>query len=217
MGNDKLLVGCVYRSPNANNVYNSNVNKFISKITQMKYSHILILGDFNYPDISWDTWTTNSNNENDINNLFLNAVKDSYMSQHVDQPTRIRGSQVPSLIDLVLTNEPGMVNNVEIQSPLGASDHGLLAFTFYCYNVRPKNAPLKYQFSRGDYCSMKQDISTTKWNEVFSPDDSVDELWKKFSKVVQESMAKHIPKKKMMSGKSTRYYTPLDRNAIRKI
>ncbi len=136
VGNDKVLVGCIYRSPNASSVYNANVNKFISMVSELNYSHILIVGDLNHPGINWDTWSTKSQNENDINNLFLNAVKDSFLSQHVTQPTRIRGEQEPSLIDLILTNEPGMVDNVEIQSPLGSSDHGLLTFYFHCYTIR---------------------------------------------------------------------------------
>ena len=104
VGNDKILIGCMYRSPNASTVYSNAVNKILVKVTQLNYSHVLIMGDFNHREIDWTTWTTTIKNENDPANLFIEAVRDSFMFQHVDQLTRIRGNQEPSLIDLILTN-----------------------------------------------------------------------------------------------------------------
>ena len=34
---------------------------------------------------------------------FLEALRDCFMYQHVTQPTRVRGEDEPSLLDLVLT------------------------------------------------------------------------------------------------------------------
>ena len=51
---DRLLVGCIYRSPNSNNSNNFNMIQDFIKISQKSYSHILICGDFNYPGINWE-------------------------------------------------------------------------------------------------------------------------------------------------------------------
>ena len=48
-GNDELLVGCIYKSPNSDKENLSLLNKMIIEASQMKqFSHLLIMGDFNY-------------------------------------------------------------------------------------------------------------------------------------------------------------------------
>ena len=216
VGNDKLLVGCIYRSPNSSNVNNKALRQVLVKATEMKYSHVLLTGDFNFPSINWLTWSVNSTNEEDEAAMFVEAARDGFLYQHIDQPTRIRGENEPSCLDLVFTNEEGMVDNVEIQSPLGKSDHAMITFEFYCYNTKFIDAPQKFQFNRGDYTSMKQELSSINWNEVVSADKSVNEQWKSFSTQVMSNMEKFIPKRKN-SGKTKKHLTPLDKNAIRKI
>ena len=49
---DKFLVGLVYRSPsNRISEYNDKLCSLISEATSKGYSHVLIMSDFNYPDI----------------------------------------------------------------------------------------------------------------------------------------------------------------------
>jgi endonuclease/exonuclease/phosphatase family metal-dependent hydrolase len=56
-GNDELLVGCIYKSPNSDKENLSLLNKMIIKASQMKqFSHLLIMGDFNYPKLDWTNW-----------------------------------------------------------------------------------------------------------------------------------------------------------------
>ena len=53
-GTDKLLVGCIYRSPSSSKDNNKKLNDLVSKTRfYLKYSHYLIMGDFNYPEIDW--------------------------------------------------------------------------------------------------------------------------------------------------------------------
>ena len=65
-GGDMLLFGCIYRSPttSSNSVKNNeNLNKLIRKIYHKSYSHICLVGDFNYKDINWKSWTTSHGDE----------------------------------------------------------------------------------------------------------------------------------------------------------
>jgi hypothetical protein len=66
----------VYRSPSNRTSENSdNLCSLISEATNKGYSHILIMGDFNYPDIDWekfdfsdsyDVWFTISSSSNEF-------------------------------------------------------------------------------------------------------------------------------------------------------
>ena len=71
-GGDKLIIGCVYCSPNSNS---GNNGKFLNHITEV--SHLLIAGDYNYPEID----LKNNSSPDDLNNnntKFLNCSKDSF-------------------------------------------------------------------------------------------------------------------------------------------
>lgn len=50
---DKLLIGVIYRSPNSSEENNERLNDSFRKLSNTDYSHILIMGDFNFPGIIW--------------------------------------------------------------------------------------------------------------------------------------------------------------------
>ena len=56
---------------------------------------------------------------------FIETIKDCFLFQHIDKPTRVRGNDEPSLIDLLLTNEELQVSNTVHHAQLGKSDHSL--------------------------------------------------------------------------------------------
>ena len=96
------------------------------------YSHICIVGDFNYKAIDWSTWNT-LKSETSEEERFLDQLKNAFFFQHVNEPTRRRGSDKPSLLDLILTNEAMSISDLTYEAPLGKSDHCTLLFNFHCY------------------------------------------------------------------------------------
>ncbi len=104
IGNDSLLIGCIYKSPNCTRDMFEKLTTQLKLIKDQRYSHLLIMGDFNFKEINWSNYTTNVS-EYHMATQFLECVKDCYMYQHVEQPTRIRSGNEPSTLDLFLTNE----------------------------------------------------------------------------------------------------------------
>ena len=90
------------------------------------------MDDFKYPYIHWDSWSSQITNPKDTNNLFIEGILDNYLYQHVSKPTRVQGTENPNALELVFTNEEGIVSDLECQSPLGKSDHCELSFVFKC-------------------------------------------------------------------------------------
>ena len=72
-------------------------------------------GDFNCPGINWDRFKAPAYN---VQDLFLQFTLSSGFSQLVNEPTR-----QDNILDLVLCNEPLLISSVDIQSPIGKSDH----------------------------------------------------------------------------------------------
>ena len=114
------------------------------------------MGDFNFPHINWDSLCV-FDGASSITQLFLDAVQDAFLTQHVFQPTRHRIGQVSSILYLIFTHGPYSVNNVIHLAPLGHSDHESLQSTFVCYALYKQHK--KFNFFKGDYISVYEFLS----------------------------------------------------------
>ena len=72
---------------------------------------------------------------------FVECFKDNYLYQHVFEPTHRRPGQREDTLELILTNEEQMINNLEHKAPLGKSQHGCMYFTLSCYGTKKKEIP----------------------------------------------------------------------------
>ena len=156
-GKDKMLVGCLYNSPSSNTENLEELNKLIIEVSKMKeFSHLLITGDFNFPKIVWKTWTSKGENGGE---KFLESIRESYLIQHVTEVTRVRDNSEPSILDLILTNEENMIDEIIYSSPLGSSDHCGLEFVFKCYYELKENKSERWNYFKGDYDNMKNELN----------------------------------------------------------
>jgi len=115
----------MYRSPSSTNENNDAINNLISETCNQHVGNNLIIGDFNY-HIDWSIHdiTTNDNSSQKFYKLF----KKKFLTQHVHNPTGCRGSNEPSILDLVLT-DGDLLDTINYLSPLGKSDHSVLSIT----------------------------------------------------------------------------------------
>ena len=107
--------------------------KTFTELADLRPSHLLIGGDLNFNKIDWESLTTHTYNSKDINNLFIECVRDNFLFQHITEPTRQQGTDTPSTLDLIFTNEENMISEISINAPLGNSDHSIVEFKLNCY------------------------------------------------------------------------------------
>lgn len=50
------------------------------------------------------------------------------MIQHIKEVTRVRGKEMGNVLDLVLTDDDMLVEDIEMGTPLGESDHACIIF-----------------------------------------------------------------------------------------
>ena len=90
-----LIIGCCYRSTSSTADNNDELLKLLDRATQYSArAHILIMGDFNYPDIDYNNWKVDSNTEKD-SSRFFDKTQDLFLYQHVSDFTRVRAGQEP--------------------------------------------------------------------------------------------------------------------------
>ena len=79
------------------------------------------MGDFNLPDINWNTLTIEQHqNLKDIYEIFINTTQSLGLEQMIRKPTRLTYT-----LDLFLTNRPGLV-----------VDYDIIIIYIYIYYIR---------------------------------------------------------------------------------
>ena len=106
-----------------------------------------VLGDFNFPDIDWDTMT--SSNEKELS--FLEAVNELCLSQFIDSPTHKAGN----ILDLILTDSSNLDCWVDLNL---FSDHYPIYFSLECTNNEIPIVP-SYSQSSFDKSIFNQSLS----------------------------------------------------------
>jgi len=122
----KLLVGLVYCSPSSDTVNDDFLLRMLEEaIVQGDTRHVLIIGDFNYPDIDYVNETVTAG-EGASSTKFFNKTHELCLVQHVNESTRIRQGQQASILDYIFTDDGNLVEQVNYMLPMGKSDHIVL-------------------------------------------------------------------------------------------
>lgn len=169
------------------------------RASKAKFDLVIICGDFNLPHIDWSTGTATTGDT--IHNYFTKTVKDNFMWQLVNFPTRINNT-----LDLILTNIPDKVTKLVGFEDIFNSDHKILSFELVL--KIPRNSKVKrsvYNFKKADWSGLKELLSHTPWDMAFVHNDVNESLNLRcdlFSSAVNE----HIPKYDRSSVDRQRHY-----------
>ena len=213
--NDRLLVGAVYRSPNGNIQNDTKLNENLKAITDSR-SHILVMRDFNHPEIDWKNSLSPPEGSHKATR-FMEAVRDAFLHQHVTSPTHVRGTQTPNILDLIFSNESEMVQDVTHLAPLGKSHHQFLNFSFHAYAPpTTKVAENKLQIYKGDFEKMQTTLGHIDWEDRLG-ELSACEAWESFEEVMSKSVKEAIPLRKFGTSHTKARPKWMNRVAVKKI
>jgi endonuclease/exonuclease/phosphatase family metal-dependent hydrolase len=96
------VVGVCYKRPAAEA---KEIEELFKVLQMAAKGEVLIMGDFNYPGINWETFESNNHGQ-----AFRDLVMENFLIQHVREPTR-----ESNVLDLVLSSNDGMVENLEVK------------------------------------------------------------------------------------------------------
>jgi exonuclease III len=193
---NKIIIGCIYRSPNSTQSNNDALIRQISEMCNLYNSQqTIIMGDFNYRNINWSNWSTKTDSINNDDFRFLEGLRDNYLFQNIEEPTRARGTNKPSLLDLILTNQEDLINNIEYHSPVGKSDHSTITFQIEEEVVVSKRMKTFYMYAYAKYEEMRKELESINWTEVLDKNSDVNEQWCEFTSIMAKLEEKYVPKK----------------------
>ncbi len=90
-----------------------SINQIIGNSKEM-----LLLGDFNCKEVKWESYECEGD-ENNRGNKILKLAMDNTMVQWVKKATRHREENEPSRLDLVLTKEINLIDDIKYICPIG--------------------------------------------------------------------------------------------------
>ena len=205
--NEHLLVGLIYRSPShISEPNNKKLREIIEEAESMKCTHCLLMGDFNYPNINWDTMT--AKNETSEEQSFIDCLQDNYFSQMVNKPTRWRGNDNLNILDLIITNNFESVENIEYQSPLGKSDHCVITFDYVCQTSIKSGDKTRKCYKKANFEQIKKELNDIDWPLYLSDLEPLEESWAKVHSKIIELEDKYVPTIKVKCDKNHNF--PLD-------
>ena len=79
--------------------------------------------------------------------------------------TRMRENCEPITLDLILTNDENMKEELNCTSPLGNSDHCSLEFIHKCYCEEKSCKTERWNYFKGDYTNMNTFLQCD-WNDI---------------------------------------------------
>ena len=114
------------------------------------------MGDFNHGNINWDTQQSTGVEDQ----TFLCLVQDNFLTEHVLEPTR-----ATRVLDIVLSSQKELIDNVEIKEPLGSSDHNQLHFNINIKSEKTKVKQCRMDFRKGNYKEIRKSLALIAWND----------------------------------------------------
>ena len=160
---------------------------------------MIIGGDFNLPDISWDNYTiVGSQYPKYMTTQYLDLIADCTLEQMVDFVTR---SKSENILDLILTSHPALKQRCKPLPGIGNSDHDIVLYDCALKPFRPKPVRRKiYLWKKADVDGIKRDLAD--FGSFHPTGRNVLELWDTLKKNIEEVIARRVPTK-MSSNRHT--------------
>ena len=202
---------CVlYNPPNLLSEYCDNLLNFISNISNSS-DRLILLGDFNLPDINWNVLSGNS----PVSNKLCDLIFHSGMNQLIDKPTHLHGN----VLDLLLTNIEENITSLEIHSNSSLlSDHYDITFAVATVpKFSSKFTPYyTFNYSKGDYYGLSNYLLNTDFTSCFLTHD-IERIWHTIEHQIITAMKLFIPVNKHHSVQHPPWFTPEIRHSLKQL
>jgi hypothetical protein len=179
-----FVVTLVYRSPNSNQENTDKLCELLKNLPEA--DNHFIIGDFNMTGIDW----RNLNACNKYKN-FVDITCDKSLEQLVNFPTHNKGNT----LDLVFSNFPDRILNVENIGNLGNSDHAMISIDILSELKTDPPCDDIPDWSNADYGAFEEHILNSNM-ETNMNGMNTENSWEFFKQVITTGIKNFVPMKK---------------------
>ena len=163
------------------------------------------------PNIDWINGCLTKTDHNE--QLFYDTLQDCVLYQLVTQPTRIRPGTDPHILDLIVTNEEAMVQDITYTAGLGSSDHTCTCIQFHlnCTATRTERNTTGYNYGNANFNQLRDILQEVDWDNKLKELNS-SKTWEIISELINKAIDTCIPKFNQPPKKRHKY---LNRRALK--
>jgi len=188
-----LLIGVCYRTP-TEQVFGKDIHsKLRDMLLEVSNKNFILMGDFNYWHIDWIIGACETGAMEECR-LFLECLQEGFITQHVTSRT----TEI-SILDLVLTNEPELINEVENLGKFATSDHSLLFWKINVGREETSSKVIRFDYRKMDLSGIREELRSSNWDEEMK--GNVNESWALFKRRLLDLQQKYVPKARVQGGK----------------
>ena len=166
--------------------------------------NVIILGDFNYSDINWNSHSCKTR----ASDQFINKIHDMYLHQVTEEATRNK-----AILDLVLTSDVDLIEDLVVGEPLGNSDHNSIRLHLSINSKGFEVVRRKLAFEYADYMEMNKFLKRVDWDLILSNSLNMEGQWLRFKSVIMDCCNKFVPTMKIKN--SNRRAPRMNRELLR--
>ena len=160
-----------------------------SKLCRLLYSipkPYVVIGDLNFSQIDWSTMSSDASCKD-----FVDAVQDNFLTQHIDFPTHMSGTQP----DVILSSREDIIVDVEEICNLGSSDHSMVMLTMA--GSIPSNTTFEEvpDWRNADLTLLRNELMAVDWVHELE-NCNVLESWDFVKSAILDAEEKCVPKKR---------------------
>lgn len=184
-----IFLSCVYVPPNPCHLYHLILFDYINSQCSAHNSDVILVGDFNAPDINWSSLNSSSH----TSHCLCSCIVNNYLVQLVSNSTHVCGN----ILDLIFSNSPDRLSIPCIDTlNRSSSDHFLISVNLNSYSAKQSNGTdLKhsYMYAQADYVAINDHLlENLKSFSTRTP--SVNETWHTIKQCILQTRDTLIPK-----------------------
>ena len=176
------------------------------------HDSLILMGDFNFPDINLDTLSCHCY----TSNQFCDLIFQTGLHQLINVPTHKHGNT----LDLLFTNLEDNINNLHINSDSHGlqSDHYNITYTLTTNIIdNSKFVPyFTFNFSRGDYHRLCDYLLHSDFTPCYLTQDC-EHIWHFIEQILFKGMELFIPQCKVHPKQDPIWYNPEIRHCINRL
>ena len=189
LGNGKNICLCtLYRVGTLGAENHRAVDNYLRNLSKRKkYTKIVLIGDLNLNQVNWTDKVTRIS----LQEKFLDTFNDLNFDQLIDKSTHIRGN----ILDVLLTNSPQIISNINIlgRNEICTSDHFAIDFMLDVNISRKKPQKRKiFNFKKANWEKLNCSLRKLNWHHLLKYHDA-NTAWHIFKTKLFELCNENIP------------------------
>ena len=98
---------------------------------------------------------------------FIEDLQDCYLFQHITEPTRYRDNERSNILDLILSRDECMLQDLSYHLPTGESDHVCLTFNLLHIQHKDYFTPMRNIF-KTNYVAVRDELQQHNWYKLLN-------------------------------------------------